>query len=48
VYAASGFEVRLSMADGRILYEDGAFTTLDLPQLYNEAEKLKQWVLKTA
>jgi 5-methylthioadenosine/S-adenosylhomocysteine deaminase len=46
-YAASGFEVRLSMADGRILYEDGAFTTLDIPQLCDEAEKLKQWVLKT-
>ncbi|MDR2124065.1 MAG: amidohydrolase [Desulfovibrio sp.] len=48
VYAAGGFEVRLSMVDGRILYEDGAFTTLDLPQLCKEAEKLKQWVLKTA
>jgi 5-methylthioadenosine/S-adenosylhomocysteine deaminase len=48
VYAAGGFEVRLSMVDGRVLYEDGAFTTLDLPQLCNEAEKLKQWVLKTA
>jgi 5-methylthioadenosine/S-adenosylhomocysteine deaminase len=45
-YAASGFEVRLSMADGRILYEDGAFTTLDLTQLCNEAEKLKRWVLE--
>jgi 5-methylthioadenosine/S-adenosylhomocysteine deaminase len=47
VYATSGFEVRLSMADGRVLYEDGAFTTLDILQLCNEAEKLKRWVLKT-
>ncbi|MDR1946071.1 MAG: amidohydrolase [Desulfovibrio sp.] len=44
VYAASGFEVRLSMAEGRILYEDGVFKTLDFPELCREAEKLKQWV----
>jgi 5-methylthioadenosine/S-adenosylhomocysteine deaminase len=33
VYAASGKDVCLTMARGKILYEDGVFTTLDLDQI---------------
>jgi 5-methylthioadenosine/S-adenosylhomocysteine deaminase len=36
VYAANGGEVRLTMVAGRVLYRDGAFTTLDYPQLRKE------------
>ena len=46
VYAASGHEVRLTMVDGKILYQDGVYKTIDYPHLLQEAQKLKQWVLK--
>lgn len=36
VYAAGGSDVRMTLCDGRILYKDGQFTTLDF-------EKLKAW-----
>ena len=45
VYAATGHELRLSMADGKILYLDGDWMTLDYPHLLHEARKLKHWVL---
>ena len=45
VYAASGHEVSLCMVDGKILYKDGAFVSLDYPVLLSEAQKLKKWVL---
>ena len=45
VYAASGHELRLSMVAGRVLYQDGDWTSLDYPLLLKEAQKLKKWVL---
>ena len=46
VYAASGFEVILSMVEGRVLYRNGCFADLDYPLLLREMEKLKAWVLR--
>ncbi len=37
VYAAQGSDVRLTMVDGRVLYEDGAYTTLDKEKIMAEA-----------
>lgn len=38
VYAASGADVRLTMADGKVLYQDGAYTTLDIEKIKYEVE----------
>lgn len=38
VYSATGRSVCLTMVQGRILYENGAFTTIDLEKAYAEAE----------
>ncbi len=38
VYAANGSEVCLTMARGKILYENGTFTTLDLDKIRYEVE----------
>jgi 5-methylthioadenosine/S-adenosylhomocysteine deaminase len=46
VYAASGFEVILSMVEGRILYRNGRFTGLDYPLLLREMEKIRAWTLR--
>jgi len=45
VYAASGHELSMCMVDGKFLYKDGAFVSLDYPMLLLEAQKLKKWVL---
>ncbi|EPR40774.1 5-methylthioadenosine/S-adenosylhomocysteine deaminase [Desulfovibrio sp. X2] len=44
VYAATGHEVRLTMCAGRVLYEDGRFTTLDMDDLSRRARELAAWV----
>lgn len=36
VYAASGHDVRMTMVRGKILYEDGQFTTIDLNAVLRE------------
>ena len=46
VYAASGHELRMSMVDGKVLYQDGRYLSLDYPALLGEAQKLKRWVLE--
>lgn len=33
VYAADGADVVLTMADGRVLYKDGEFTTIDIEKV---------------
>ena len=48
VYAATGHEVRLTVVDGEILYEDGRLPRLDSEILHKEARKLKKWVLEKA
>lgn len=40
VYEATHENVRLTMVDGAILYEDGHFTTIDLPQLIKDSERI--------
>lgn len=42
VYSATGRSVRLTMIQGRILYENGAFTTIDIEKAYAEAEGYAQ------
>ena len=37
VYAAQGSDVSMTMVDGRILYEDGRFFTLDPERVLNNA-----------
>ncbi len=39
VYSATGRSVRLTMVQGRILYEDGAFATIDIEKAYAEVER---------
>ena len=39
LYAAQGSDVCLTMADGQILYEDGAFLTLDKERILSEARR---------
>jgi len=44
VYAASGMENRLTVVDGRILYKDGEFTTIDYAQVRASADRLAKWI----
>ena len=43
VYAATGLENRLTVVDGRELYRDGRYLSLDFPALLAEAESLRRW-----
>ena len=43
VYAATGLENRLTVCDGRELYRDGRFLSLDFDALLAEAESLRRW-----
>lgn len=46
VYAASGHEVRMTMAEGEILYEDGRFTRFDYSALLKEIKTLRSFAIK--
>ena len=46
VYAARGSDVRLTMVDGRVLYRDGAWTTLDPGQALAEAAAERRGLLR--
>jgi len=39
-YAASGHEVELTMVKGEVLYENGAFPTIDTERVYQEVEQI--------
>ena len=39
VYSASGERVCLTMVQGKVLYENGAFTTIDIERAYDEVER---------
>ena len=39
VYSASGSDVVLTMADGKVLYRDGEYTTLDVERIAYECER---------
>ena len=45
VYAASGNDVVLTMVDGRVLYRDGSYPTLDIERISYECEKSHQRIL---
>ncbi|MDD2484363.1 MAG: amidohydrolase [Eubacteriales bacterium] len=45
VYAASGSDVVLTMVDGKVLYKDGDYLTIDLEKVKYEAEKSKDRIL---
>lgn len=45
VYSASGSDVCLTMVDGRVLYDDGEFVTIDLEKAIFEAEKATEKIL---
>ncbi|MGN0682973.1 MAG: amidohydrolase family protein, partial [Oscillospiraceae bacterium] len=42
VYAGSKQNVKMTVVDGKILYEDGKFTTVDANEVYARANKLAQ------
>ncbi len=39
IYAGQGADVCLTMVDGKILYRDGAYTTIDLEKAIRETEQ---------
>ena len=45
VYSADGADVVLTMADGRVLYKDGEYTTLDIERITWECEKARKRIL---
>lgn len=46
VYSASGNDVKLTMVDGKVLYRDGEYTTIDIEKTIFEAEKATAGILK--
>ncbi len=46
VYSASKDCIKLTMVNGRILYENGEFTTLDIEKVYTEAEEVVKRITK--
>lgn len=46
VYAASGEDVRLTMVDGKVLYRDGEFLTLDIEKIKFEVAKRTKRIQK--
>ena len=42
VYSASGAMVRMTMVRGRILYENGEFTTIDMEQLRWQLDRITE------
>lgn len=46
VYSASGSDVILTMVDGKVLYEAGEFTTIDIEKTIFEAEKATNKILE--
>lgn len=47
VYSASGSDVILTVADGKILYEDGQYRTIDIEKTIYEANRATQAILDT-
>ncbi len=46
VYAAQGADVKLTMVDGKILYRDGEYTTIDIEKAQFETQKHTTLILK--
>ena len=45
IYSASGNDVVLTMVDGKVLYNNGEYTTLDIEKISYECEKIRKRVL---
>jgi len=45
IYSASGNDVVLTMVDGKVLYKDGEYTTLDIEKINYEVEKARLRIL---
>ena len=45
VYSASGKDVRLTMVDGKVLYQDGEYTTIDLEKVMAETDNARKKIL---
>ena len=45
VYSASGSDIVMTMVDGKVLYRDGEYTTIDIEQAICETEKATQDIL---
>ena len=46
VYSASGTDVLLTMADGKVLYENGEYLTIDIQRVMSEAKLHTERILK--
>lgn len=46
VYSASGSDVILTMVDGKVLYENGVYKTIDIEKTMYEAERAAEGILK--
>lgn len=46
VYSACGSDVLMTMVDGKVLYDNGEFTTIDIEKTIFEAEKATEGILK--
>lgn len=46
VYSASGNDVVMTMCDGKVLYRDGEYTTIDIERVCFEAKKNTERILK--
>ena len=46
VYSASGSDVLLTMADGKVLYEKGEYKTIDIEKTIFEAARATEKILK--
>ncbi len=45
VYSAKGSDVLLTMVDGKVLYQNGEYTTIDLEKVIYEVEKINENIL---
>lgn len=45
IYSASGNDVVMTMVDGKVLYKDGLYTTLDIEKIYAECESSRKRIL---
>ncbi|MBQ0004673.1 MAG: amidohydrolase [Clostridiales bacterium] len=45
VYSACGKDIVMTMVDGRVLYRDGEYTTIDIEKTYAEVEKARKKIL---
>lgn len=46
VYSAGGRNVSMTMVDGKVLYKDGEYTTIDLERVVFETEKWTDEILR--